>query len=640
MCGISGIYSKNNDIENLLYSFNQSLNNRGPDNSSYFLSKKNYFGMSHTRLSILDLSDNGNQPMHDHSGDWVISFNGEIYNHFEIRDKISKKMNNIKIQWKGFSDTETILMANFTFGFEEMLKILDGMFAFALYNKKLNKLFIARDRLGEKPVYYYFKDGKFIFGSDLSIFKKVKNISLNINEEILPSYIEKGYIKAPYSIYKHIYKLEPGHFIELENNFSNIKKKKYWNIESIINSNTLNRSSIKKTFDDEKIELKKILEKTVIKQTISDVQIGCFLSGGIDSSLISSILQNNTKKKIKTFTVGFDDKNFDESNQAKKISQHLNTDHYEYFFSKNDLCDTVQNLSSIYSEPFADSSQLPTHLISKLMKKEAKVILSGDGGDELFGGYNRYIYLNKIKFFSKRIPTPIKEKLFLLLKFLPISFLNKYFSYLGVKNFEYKLNKFINFVNYKSLNELYNKMTTINSNPEFFLNENIVRNNLKIDDFKFPNLLTDEEKFMYLDQISYLPDDILCKVDRATMHNSIESRAPLLDHKLVEHSWKIPINYKIRNNEGKYILREILKDYLPKKLISTAKSGFGIPIDVLLRGNLKTWADDIINSTEKFDHIINNENLKNIWSQHKLKKINAGEKLWPTLILKDWLINQ
>ena len=640
MCGISGIYSKKSDIESLLIKFNKKLYNRGPDFSSTFICKKNNFGMSHTRLSILDLSENGNQPMYDHSGDWIISYNGEIYNHLEIRKKISKRYDNTNIKWKSLSDTETILVSNMLFGLQETLNILEGMFAFALYNKKENKLFLARDRLGEKPLYYYFNEEQFIFGSDLSVFKEVKNINLKVNQQVLPSYIQNGYIKAPNTIYKHINKLEPGHYLELNKNFSKIKKKIYWNLENIANSNFSVRDNSQKTFYQEKKDLKILLEQTVLKQTISDVQIGSFLSGGIDSALITSIIQKNTKNKIKTFTVGFEDRNFDESNQAKKISKHLGTDHYEYFFSKDDLLNTVTNLSQIYSEPFADSSQIPTHLISKLMRREAKVILSGDGGDEFFGGYNRYIYLKKIRFLSKNLPNFMKRNLDLIFKFLPISFFDKYFSYLGLKNFEIKLSKIINFINCESVDDLFNKMRSINSNPEFFLNKMIIEDNHQNTKKSFYNSMQDEEKFMFLDQTDYLPDDILCKVDRATMHNSIESRAPMLDHKLVEHSWKIPIKHKIRGNEGKIILKEILNDYLPKKLISSSKSGFGIPIDDLLRDNLKVWAEDTIYSSKRFNDIINYENLNIVWEKHKLKKINVGEKLWPILILQDWLINQ
>ena len=384
MCGISGIYSKDENLEIILNKFNQCLRNRGPDNASVFIDKKNYFGMGHTRLSILDLSNRGNQPMNDHSGNWVISFNGEIYNHLEIRELLSLKTKN-KIQWKSDSDTETILLANYILGFEETLKCLEGMFAFALYNKLDNILYIARDRVGEKPLYYYHNENKFIFGSDISIFKKVNKINLSINYGIIGEYINKGNIGSPNSIYKYIYKLNPGHYLKISNSFSVIKKKCYWNIKNIITENQQNEISSVNNFYEDKNHLKNLLEKTVMKQTISDVQIGSFLSGGIDSSIITSILQRNSSKKIKTFTVGFNDKNFDESKKAKNISEYLGTEHYEFFINDRDILNFIENLGDIYSEPFSDSSQIPTYLISKLMRKEAKVILSGDGGDEFYG---------------------------------------------------------------------------------------------------------------------------------------------------------------------------------------------------------------------------------------------------------------
>ena len=289
MCGISGIYSKSDNLENTLQQFNKCLANRGPDNASLFVDKKNYFGMGHTRLSILDLSVRGNQPMYDHSGEWIISFNGEIYNHLEIRNYLNQKKNE-NISWKSNSDTETILIANVILGFEKMLEKLEGMFAFALYNKKKNLLYLVRDRIGEKPLYYYNNENKFVFGSDISIFKKIDKINLSINYNILSHYIQKGYVPSPYSIYKFIFKLEPGYYLRIENNFSELKKICYWDIKNTIN---ISKDSIKfsnNNYNDEKKELKKKIENTVIKQTISDVQVGTFLSGGIDSSLITSIL--------------------------------------------------------------------------------------------------------------------------------------------------------------------------------------------------------------------------------------------------------------------------------------------------------------------------------------------------------------
>ena len=271
-------------------------------------------------------------------------------------------------------------------------------------------VFGKRDRIGEKPLYYYHTDGKLIFGSDISIFKNLKNINLTLNENVITEYVQKGNVNAPNSIYKFIFKLNPGYYLKFTNNFSNKSKHCYWDLRKIISKITKNKDKLPKSFLEEKKNLKNLLEKTVSKQTISDVQIGSFLSGGVDSSIITSILQQNSIKKIKTFTVGFNDKNFDESFEAKKISQYLGTDHYEFFIQDNDILKFVENLGNIYTEPFSDSSQIPTYLISNLMRKEAKVILSGDGGDEFYGGYNRYLYLNYIKIFSKNLPKKIKKK--------------------------------------------------------------------------------------------------------------------------------------------------------------------------------------------------------------------------------------
>jgi len=458
MCGISGIFSNNHNIEETVRKFNSTLFHRGPNVSSFYLDKNHNFGMGHTRLSIIDLSANGNQPMMSDNKQWVLSYNGEIYNHLEIRLKISKKLNNSKINWKSTSDTETLLKSIEIFGFENALQMLEGMFAIAIYNLNKNELYLARDRMGEKPLYFYHGYQNFIFGSEMSIFKDVKNLKLNLNIQSLSEFLKIGYIKSPNTIYENVFKLEPGTFLKISKNFNVIEKKKYWDLKNIISTHEKSRQNIFKDIKNEKELLKDILEKTVIKQSVSDVKIGTFLSGGIDSALITGILAKHSRKKIKTFTVGFLNKNFDESNQAKKISEHLNTEHYTYNISSNDLLETVYRLDEIYSEPFADSSQIPTYLISKLMKKEATVILSGDGGDELFGGYNRYIYLKKIKFISRFLPKYLIKYFNQLIEILPSNIIDNLFLYAGTKNFTYKFKKLLRLVNSKTNDEIFEKM--------------------------------------------------------------------------------------------------------------------------------------------------------------------------------------
>ena len=636
MCGISGIFSKEDNLEEVLKTFNKRLFNRGPDYSSFFIDKKNYFGMGHTRLSILDLSSRGNQPMSDHSGDWIISFNGEIYNHLEIRKYLSEKIQD-RIYWKSESDTETILLSNKILGLEKTLELLEGMFAFALYNKKENILYLVRDRIGEKPLYYYHHENKLVFGSDISIFKDLKNINLSINQTVISEYFQTGNVSAPNSIYKHIFKLDPGTYLKLTDNFSRKINVPYWSLKNLIKKKEKNKI-FKLNFNEQKKNLKNLLEKTVIKQTISDVQIGSFLSGGIDSSIITSILQKNSSKKIKTFTVGFNDKNFDESDNAKEISKYLGTDHYEYFIEDNHIFNFIENLENIYSEPFSDSSQIPTFLVSKLMRQEAKVILSGDGGDEFYGGYNRYLYLKYIKFFSNNLPLKIKNKLNIILKIIPTSFLNKYLPFINIKNFDNKIRKFINFIDTESDFELYNKMISINSEQYSFLQQENLSKNIFLEKKESLRNLQIEENFMYLDQKDYLSNDVLCKVDRATMYNSVESRAPFLDHKLIENSWNIPLIHKIKGNSGKVILKEILKEYLPNKYINKSKAGFAIPIDDLLRVNLKVWVEDLLHSSTQINDYINFKKINILWEKHKKKEINAGGVLWTFLVLQNWFI--
>jgi len=635
MCGISGIFSNNHNIEETVRKFNSTLFHRGPNVSSFYLDKNHNFGMGHTRLSIIDLSANGNQPMMSDNKQWVLSYNGEIYNHLEIRLKISKKLNNSKINWKSTSDTETLLKSIEIFGFENALQMLEGMFAIAIYNLNKNELYLARDRMGEKPLYFYHGYQNFIFGSEMSIFKDVKNLKLNLNIQSLSEFLKIGYIKSPNTIYENVFKLEPGTFLKISKNFNVIEKKKYWDLKNIISTHEKSRQNIFKDIKNEKELLKDILEKTVIKQSVSDVKIGTFLSGGIDSALITGILAKHSRKKIKTFTVGFLNKNFDESNQAKKISEHLNTEHYTYNISSNDLLETVYRLDEIYSEPFADSSQIPTYLISKLMKKEATVILSGDGGDELFGGYNRYIYLKKIKFLSRFLPKYLIKYFNQLIEILPSYIIDNLFLYAGTKNFTYKFKKLLRLVNSKTNEEIFEKMKSINLEVPNILNASFVDKKSYLDN-DIINLKNPEEQFMYEDQIDYLSDDILCKVDRATMHNSIESRSPFLDHKVVEHSWKIPLNFKISNNSGKIILKEILNEFVPKKLLSNSKSGFSLPLAELMKTTLKPFIEDTIFFASKNSNFININEFKNLWEIHKSGKRNLAEELWPIIVFLNW----
>jgi asparagine synthase (glutamine-hydrolysing) len=631
MCGISGIYSKKDDLNKTLFEFNNSLKHRGPDKSSVYLDDKNNFGMAHTRLSILDISEKGSQPM-IHKNNWIITYNGELYNHHEIRNFLANNHNE-KINWEGSSDTETILKSIDILGIKKSLNLFEGMFAFGLYDKSEKKLYLARDRMGEKPLYFYSKEQKFIFASEISIFKKVKELNLKINEDSVLNFIQTGYVSSPNSIFKDIHKLKPGTLLTVSNNFKNLKQENFWSLKNIVTAKDQNIPN-NKSYKQIKNETKNLLEDKIKKTMLSDVQVGSFLSGGIDSSLVAAIMQKHSSNPIKTFTVGFDDKNFDESSQAKLISNHLRTDHYEYRTSKKDILDMAENIHHIYEEPFADSSQIPTYLISKLMKSQAKVILSGDGGDELFSGYNRYVYYKIIKKIFKTIPNFCKQGIGNIAQNSSFEFFNKFFS----NKTGDKIQKVLNFATSKDDMDLYKKFISIWEDPSNILNINF--KSINFDKWDIPSFNSFEEKMMYLDQLSYLPDDIMCKVDRATMSNSIESRSPFLNHEIVEASWKIPMKYKIKNKKGKFILRDILQDYYPRNLIQSQKSGFAIPIGELLRTTLRNWGNDIISQSKENDYFINLNELKILWKKHQDKKINFGEKLWVVLNLQNWLIKQ
>ena len=652
MCGIFGIvHDRKYQLSNSQFkSINNENYNRGPDNQGHIeldiINKKVKLG--HSRLSILDLSNEANQPMESFNQRFIISFNGEIYNHLELR----KELNQIKkIKWKTTSDTETLLNLFETFSFLDVLKKIEGMFALILIDQKNKKLFVARDLAGEKPLYFCFNKFFMSFASDLKTLIKLPNLSKNIDQVSVQNFLEFNYIPSPRTIYKNIYKLPPASYITIDldkfifddlnyyndlNSFKGIDNGKWWNLDY----NKTNNQNLNSKNYQEKLNFH--LKESVKKQLISDVPLGAFLSGGIDSSLIVSLMQqsnNNTK----TFTIGFNDKNYDESFFANQIANYLSTDHTSYIFSESDINNTIQNSSMAYSEPFSDSSQLPTLLVSKIAKENVKVVLTGDGGDELFGGYNRYIYANKFWKFLKILNPNVRNTfLITLLKFTP----NKLIQYLG-KYFNLHLNPY-------SIDKIILKLKKIKNEQTYYqtlthewtpdskiFNFNNLNNQIpEVEKIFSKKELLFEEKMMMSDFMTYLPDDILCKVDRATMNYSLESRAPFLDKNIIELAFKIPLKYKIHGGYSKIILKKILKKYLPDNLINKSKKGFGIPIGELMRGTLKTWTNDVLSKDRCAKHgFFNYDIIEQEKNNHFKNLSNNQYKLWSLIQFNEWYFN-
>ena len=650
MCGICGFYSKSpNKYKNSINSMTFALEHRGPDDSGIWQDQNTGVFFGHQRLSIIDLSKAGHQPMQSHSGRYVLSYNGEIYNHLELRGEL-KKIDPF-IKWKSNSDTETLLQAIEFWGIEKAIKKFDGMFAFCLWDKKNHCLTLVRDRLGEKPLYYGWhgmgESKVFLFGSELKALRKHPEFNNKINQDAIALQLRYNYIPDPYSIYKDIYKLLPGHYLQLTE--KNLKKNDlpdsriYWSLaQTAINgaSHQFNTSEV-----EIQNELENQLKLTVKKQMISDAPLGAYLSGGTDSSAVVSLMQSQSNSSIKTFTIGFGDTDFNEAQYAKKVANYIGTDHTEMYISSKEAMDVIPKLGKIYDEPFSDSSQIPSFLISQLTKQQVKVALTGDGGDELFCGYNRYIFGEKLWKSSRIMPAVLRKIFSIGIQLMSQKNWDQISKYLPVIN-QYnnpgdKLYKGARALDAKTLFDFYQLLCSHwhNSN-EVVLNSretNVISNKLK----QQIETLNKQQQMMVFDFLTYLPGDILVKVDRASMASSIETRAPFLDHKLIEFAWKIPHRLKNKNGQGKWILKEILKRYVPKDLSERPKMGFGVPIGIWLRGSLKDWAENLLDEKKMQEEgFLNSKLVKKKWKEHISGKKNWQYDLWDVLMFQAWIKEQ
>jgi asparagine synthase (glutamine-hydrolysing) len=639
MCGISGFISNKNsfsedEIIKISRSMSQALSHRGPDNFGNWISLEDGVSMSHQRLSILDLSSAGSQPMFSKSGRYVIVFNGEIYNHFKLREKID-------VHWTSTSDTETLLESIEQFGLLKTLEMCIGMFAFALWDLKNKTLSLVRDRMGEKPLYYGKQANTFLFSSELKAFKKHPDFKNEINREALVQYFNKGYVPAPFSIWNGINKLTPGTCITVSLSDLNSNREipdpiAYWSLNKVVKNGQKN--PFLGTASQAVDEFEYLLRDSISLQMIADVPVGAFLSGGIDSTTIVALMQAQSKSPIKSFTIGFSESDYNEANYANKIAQYLNTDHEELYVSSKDAQNVIPLITDIYDEPFADSSSIPTFLVSKLAKSKVTVSLSGDGGDELMAGYGRY-FDYKAQMLWKRInqmPNNIKPFLFKLFNFKLFELIDlviKFIGFKNVKSIEVRATLIAKLINSNNYDEFY-EIISSQWYPAPLLDCNIFKSDLKLmNDL----VLNDIEKMMFRDALDYLPNDILTKVDRSAMSVSLETRVPMLDHRLVEFAWTLPLNIKVYNNTSKWVLKEILAKHIPVELINRPKMGFGVPIDHWLRGPLKEWANDLL-SVNKINQggILNSSIVQKYWNQHLNGQYNWRDSLWTVLMFQSW----
>ena len=651
MCGINGILTNNSvvNIELCIRKMNNALIHRGPDSSGIWVNEGSKIALGHRRLSILDLSNAGNQPMTSRCQRYILTFNGEIYNHLDLRKELNGP-------WLGYSDTETLLEAFSYWGIEKTLSKTVGMFAIGLWDVKENSLYLARDRFGEKPLYYGWVDNVFLFSSELKAIRSFPNFSNPISINALSEYLRYVYVPTPLSIYKNIYKLQPGCLLKLTFPFPSeallgpfhpgyssklFTLTRWWSLSKVIKST---RKNLIKNEEEAKFELEKRLIDAVRIQLLSDVPLGAFLSGGIDSSLIVSMMQSQSLNKINTFSVGFEEIEFNEAPFAASIAKYLNTSHNELIVTALDALRIIPQIPDMYDEPFADSSQIPTHLLSFYARKKVSVILSGDGADESFGGYNRYFWGPKIWNKLSWLPFDIRKKMGKLIHSIPLSKWNIVQNWVGVSHLGDKAWKLANRLDYvKGIDSLYWSLVTEISDPEAYLTNNSVDLMRQYDSANFiessiPIGLSHEELMMYYDTNSYLTDDILCKLDRASMYCSLEARTPFLDHRVVEFAWTLPSNFKIRGNVSKWVLREILKKYVPKNLTDRPKSGFAIPIGIWLKGPLRDWAEDLLNTTKlNNEGYLNSKAVRKLWFEHTNGQRDHTTKLWAILMFQAWL---
>ena len=665
MCGLTGFYidesHSSEASKDLINSMTSTLSHRGPDDSGSWIDDNKVIALGHRRLSILDLSSAGHQPM-SINDNYAIAYNGEIYNHMELRALLDKEVS--PKSWLGNSDTETLLVAFTTWGIETTLMKLRGMFAIALWDKKNNQLSLIRDRFGEKPLYYgWIKSGTkniFAFGSELKSLSSFEGFSNKISKPALKEYFKYMYVPCPYSIYENIFKLEPGCLLTIDQKatskpsdiplhsssnstitYENLSIDRWYDLKNIIDQD----SSL---FSDE-VEASDVLEaelKNVISlQSISDVPLGAFLSGGVDSSAIVSLMQQESTQPVKTFTIGFEDPEYDESKYALKVASHLGTDHSELIVTSEDALSIIPDLPKIYDEPFADSSQIPTYFVCKSAKQEVTVALSGDGGDELFGGYNRHISApilwNKINW----LPFPARKILGKMLMSVPISKWDGIINSLLGKSkqsfvhFGDKVHKTASRLsNVRSIDDLYRSLLEEPDIDSLILESTESHPIFLHDPLPLVKMDDPSSRMMFRDIQSYLTDDILCKVDRAAMSVSLETRVPFLDHKIVELAWRIPLSMKIKGSEGKSILRKILYKNVPKSLIERPKAGFSIPLAQWLRDPLREWAEALLDPS-RIDNegYLNSSYIQVIWHEHLEGKKNWTNRLWSILMFQSWL---
>lgn len=650
MCGIAGLMAPQpvRDATAIIARMAGTLHSRGPDAQGIWVANDSRVAFGHRRLAIVDLSEAGRQPMESRSGRYSITFNGEIYNHQQIRSELEQA--GVAPAWRGHSDTEVLLAAIEHWGVDATLQRAVGMFALGLWDRQRQQLHLARDRFGEKPLYFGWSGCTFLFASELKAICAWPGFVRTIDRDALALLMRYLVIPAPRSIFQGVYKLEPGCILTLTgappaqaprtppragSSYETLQIRRWWSLAERFSA------GFNDQFKDEGEALTTLetrLNEAVALQSKADVPLGVFLSGGIDSSLIAALMQHQSSQRVRSFTVGSEHTEYDESGHARAIAAHLGTDHYELFVTDADAKAVIPALPTMYDEPVADSSQIPTHLVSCAARQHVTVALSGDGGDEIFGGYNRYLWGSSLWNKVSRVPFPLRQLLARGVGQVPGTVWDWLLAGANARHVGYKVHKVSNsIVGARTFDDFYRHVISEWRTPKLVLGQSDAAAHDDHDVISTLECNDPTARMMLADAMLYLPDDILCKVDRAAMAISLETRAPFLDHRVAEVAWRLPMHMRIRGRTGKWALREILYRHVPKALIERPKAGFGVPVDAWLRGPLRDWAESLLDDRRiQAEGYFNPELVRVAWTTHLKGGRNLMQRLWPILMFQTW----
>jgi asparagine synthase (glutamine-hydrolysing) len=643
MCGLAGFVGPPGaDLGEIAGAMADELLHRGPDDRGVWADDAAGIALGHRRLSIVDLSAAGHQPMLSHDGRFVAAYNGELYNTDELRAKLERDAG--VAAWRGHSDTEVLLEAFAAWGVREALRRTVGMFALALWDRRERRLTLARDRIGEKPLYYGRFGATLLFASEPKALRRHPAWRAEIDRDALVLYARHGYVPAPYSIYRGVAKLAPGCFAEFSASDAEPRIEPYW---SALETALAGLATPRREPEAELVgELDKLLRQAVRGQMVADVPLGAFLSGGIDSSTVVALMQAQSTRPIRTFTIGFDEAEYNEAEHARAVARHLGTEHTELTVTPEQAQAVIPRLPDLYCEPFADASQIPTFLVAQLARQHVTVALSGDAGDELFGGYNRYLLAQRVWRGLSAVPLPLRRVTVNALLGLSTTTWDHVLGALRpvlprrlrVPNPGDKVHKLAAVLAQADLDSVYRRLVSQWSEPSELVPGGREPPTPLTLPAQIEGLKTPLQRMTYLDTVTYLPDDILVKVDRAAMGVSLETRVPLLDHRVVEFAWRVPDEFKVRGGRGKHLLREVLARYVPRELFDRPKMGFGVPIDQWLRGPLREWAEHLLDPAvlRRQDYFAV-EPVRKAWSDHLDGTRSNQYPLWVVLMFQAWL---